>query len=728
MTFVNPSSSRRQHVLSAGVCGAVAALLTIQCGQTVSFIRALGNDLSMDGFKALAVTQSLLALTLALCAITRRVPPLAPLLAVAVVGTIAAGSAEWVRTAPASVLPAHIVPSNAFQCVQVVALACATRIRTVLWVVLACCPVQLALMSAGRGTLSLTRFDEWIMPSGATLAMAVIVTGLRRSARQADHASRQDTAMRLDATLAANATAAQEEARRLVHDHVISALRSVEVEHDPKTVRDSCRRALDAIAGLDPVGSAAHLAEAFAKVPDAAVTVAGRWAVVVPERVLHALRDAAQEAVRNAQRHSGTARVAIRLTTTPRGQAAIEVTDSGVGFDAAAYGENAGFGTSQSIAGRLSAVGGTAHVTSAPGAGTTVRLIWPALPEPVVGGIPSWGRAHRSRFYVTMLLPLVLVNLYLSLRHPGTSAGASLVLAVVVGTVTLANAWRFGQAPPTRLGLAALALFALTATWAGLVLAGDGALMSLESWIVGFCADLLAVIGLEVAVGTLAVLTVLQVGTVAAYAAHDPTITVFEPSGALLTPVALALLAATLGGTLRRGDRRLELDDAVRRARAEEAGWQTRLTEAQQRYLGRITGDIAGFLALLDAGGVVDEAVRQRAAVLAQRCRDDLLQAEPLPAELADAIAAARSAGVVVNLRQGAIDDPRLRELLVSVLASSAPRSVTAVTPSAVAPARLVVMPPLRSADLNAISRGVPSPDALSAEHDEVCTRLALVR
>lgn len=712
-------------MLNGGVRGAVAILLAIQCVQTVTLIRANGGEGPVFGLVVLAGTQALLSVVLLVAGFARLALPLAPMLAIAVLGAVAAGSAEWIRDAPESMLVAHIVPSNAMQCVQAITLACTHRMRTVLWVVLACGPSYVGLMSLGQGAISMTRVDEWIMPSGSTLAMAVVVAQLRRAAARADEAATREFTARSDAALSANAAGAQEEARRLVHDHVISALRSVEVEDRVEAVREACHRALDAIAGLDPVHSAAELSASFAGIHDVTVTTASPWPLAVPERAVHALRDAAHEAVRNAQRHSGATHVEVRLTSTPHGQAGIEVTDAGVGFDP--DDARPGFGTSQSITGRLASVGGTAEIDSAPGAGTIVRLLWPALPGPTPGGIPpAWGRDQRGRFYVTMLLPVVLVNAYLSVRHPGTSHLMSFALALVVGAVTMVNAWRFGKRPPTRLGLALLAAFSLVATWVGLNIAGPGSLMSLKSWIVGYCADLLAVIALEAPLGYLAVLIAWQVCTVAVYATHDPTITRFEPVGALLTPVALGVLAAFLGASLRRGNRRLQLDIAVQRARAEEAGWHTHIAAARQRYLSHITGDIAQFLASMDEAGAVDEPLRRHASVLTQRCRDDLLQAEPLPAELAEAVSQARVAGIVVSLRQGAVDHPRCRALLASVLAHSTPRSITAVSASVLAPARLVVVPPLDGSSVRAIAASLPASTVTAVEHDHVCTRLTV--
>ena len=92
--------------------------------------------------------------------------------------------------------------------------------------------------------------------------------------------------------------------------------------------------------------------------------------------LVRALAGAAGEAVRNAARHAGTPSVRVRLTATGDG-VAVDVIDRGRGFDPArvAVGRR---GMRESIVRRMVDVGGAAHVDSTPGAGTIVRLRWPA--------------------------------------------------------------------------------------------------------------------------------------------------------------------------------------------------------------------------------------------------------------------------------------------------------------------------------------------------------------
>jgi signal transduction histidine kinase len=82
----------------------------------------------------------------------------------------------------------------------------------------------------------------------------------------------------------------------------------------------------------------------------------------------------AQEALHNALRHSGASEVSVTLSRTRR-RVILEVADNGAGFDPALA--SAGLGLT-SMRERAAAVGGTLRISSAPGAGTTIRMEVPA--------------------------------------------------------------------------------------------------------------------------------------------------------------------------------------------------------------------------------------------------------------------------------------------------------------------------------------------------------------
>ena len=85
-----------------------------------------------------------------------------------------------------------------------------------------------------------------------------------------------------------------------------------------------------------------------------------------------ALYRVAQEALHNALRHAGAARIGVALARTPR-RVILEVTDDGSGF---VPGGPGGLGLA-SMRGRAASAGGTLTIRSVPGAGTTVRLAIP---------------------------------------------------------------------------------------------------------------------------------------------------------------------------------------------------------------------------------------------------------------------------------------------------------------------------------------------------------------
>ena len=86
----------------------------------------------------------------------------------------------------------------------------------------------------------------------------------------------------------------------------------------------------------------------------------------------------AQEAIGNALRHSGARHVRVGLSQRQR-SIVLEVTDQGRGFDPATPGAGVGLASMRE---RAAAVGGRLTITSAPGAGTKVRLSVPVRQRP----------------------------------------------------------------------------------------------------------------------------------------------------------------------------------------------------------------------------------------------------------------------------------------------------------------------------------------------------------
>ncbi|MGH9153808.1 MAG: sensor histidine kinase [Acidimicrobiales bacterium] len=113
---------------------------------------------------------------------------------------------------------------------------------------------------------------------------------------------------------------------------------------------------------LDRVGRRSGLAASF----DHHVT---RRLAVNAEREVWRI---AQEAVYNAERHSGAGKVAIAWTCD-EGGAELTVADDGVGIPASGDGRDGGYGL-LGMQERANAIGGSLEISPTPGGGTTVRL------------------------------------------------------------------------------------------------------------------------------------------------------------------------------------------------------------------------------------------------------------------------------------------------------------------------------------------------------------------
>jgi signal transduction histidine kinase len=142
------------------------------------------------------------------------------------------------------------------------------------------------------------------------------------------------------------------------------------------------------VVGLRPVDLAGDgldvalrkQAELLDRVHGAAVRFAGdaipRLAPVAEEAAYRV----AQEALHNALRHGAPSTVEVRLGVSD-GTVRLEVYDDGRGFDpAVSSGAGARLGLA-SMRDRARAAGGRLEVRSAPGGGTTVRLVLPVVAD-----------------------------------------------------------------------------------------------------------------------------------------------------------------------------------------------------------------------------------------------------------------------------------------------------------------------------------------------------------
>ncbi|MBF4613832.1 sensor histidine kinase [Curtobacterium sp. VKM Ac-1376] len=232
-------------------------------------------------------------------------------------------------------------------------------------------------------------------------AALVLIVTLRRAAAAVDNA--QATAVRrYSAAIREHATEVERvQVDAIVHDSVLTTLLSAARADTLEARTLSARMARNAI---DHLAAAADAPEEVAPVRvvdlrrriaasvsglGAPLTVAraapGSDAVSLPAAAADALASAAVQAAVNSVQHAG-ADVGrwVTIEHDADGAVRVEVGDDGAGFDVRTIPPER-LGVRRSIIERMSAVGGAAEIRTAPGAGTTIALTWPApapAPEP----------------------------------------------------------------------------------------------------------------------------------------------------------------------------------------------------------------------------------------------------------------------------------------------------------------------------------------------------------
>ncbi len=99
----------------------------------------------------------------------------------------------------------------------------------------------------------------------------------------------------------------------------------------------------------------------------------------LPEIVHVAIYRVVQEALNNARKHAGAARVGVRLASRD-GTVTLDITDDGQGFDPNLEGQKTAVGKGlglDSMRERVEVTGGRYELRSQPGQGTTISASWP---------------------------------------------------------------------------------------------------------------------------------------------------------------------------------------------------------------------------------------------------------------------------------------------------------------------------------------------------------------
>jgi len=229
--------------------------------------------------------------------------------------------------------------------------------------------------------------------AGAVVARVVLECSLARLAfvlmrtasRRVDVLRDRRAALERTEALALERHRREREYLALLHDTASATFLLVAVhgrETDPAQVACYAQRDLTvltgAVGGPTAHGSDVDLtASLLAVVRRSPLEVRTRWHDVplVPASVALALVRALREALTNVERHAGVGEAELSARGTGRGVLVV-LDDAGRGFDPGEV-PSLRRGIRGSVVERLAAVGGRALVTSSPGAGTSVRMVWP---------------------------------------------------------------------------------------------------------------------------------------------------------------------------------------------------------------------------------------------------------------------------------------------------------------------------------------------------------------
>ncbi|HZC60760.1 MAG TPA: ATP-binding protein [Streptosporangiaceae bacterium] len=251
-------------------------------------------------------------------------------------------------------------------------------------------------------------------PAGAlylvfqALATAALMVLVRRGGRNADAAIGRQLQLEQDLKVEAARRADQREQDRRLHDTILSTLTMVAsgaLDMSSPVLAAQASRDLQVLHSWPtlpepgPPGAVAlpdRLAAVAAEAAPLRVATSFFSATkTVPATAVDRIADCAAEALRNVARHAGTGTAELRVSDG-NGQVVVEIIDQGRGFDAWSV-PRSRRGISESIHGRMAAIGGTAEISAIPGAGTTVTLRWPREGTAETQRSPAEGIAETQR-------------------------------------------------------------------------------------------------------------------------------------------------------------------------------------------------------------------------------------------------------------------------------------------------------------------------------------------
>ncbi|WP_399888891.1 ATP-binding protein [Streptomyces sp. BBFR51] len=254
------------------------------------------------------------------------------------------------------------------------------------------------------------------VPEPAPLVRMVIEVSLSRAAhvivrsraRAADRSAASRAASRREADVAAARRATEREYLATLHDTAAATLLMVSQGdgRDWSWLPLRARQDLEALSALPGFETEnVDLAALLGCVPEgegrARVRLESRvdGPLTIPSGPGLAIFNGVREAVTNVARHAGVREAKLRAWAEDGGVVVVELSDAGRGFVPESVPARRR-GLSGSVVGRMHAVGGSASITSRPGAGTRVRWRWPGRPRdlrtPRLPGAPRPREAVRA--------------------------------------------------------------------------------------------------------------------------------------------------------------------------------------------------------------------------------------------------------------------------------------------------------------------------------------------
>ncbi|WP_432904114.1 sensor histidine kinase [Micromonospora matsumotoense] len=205
---------------------------------------------------------------------------------------------------------------------------------------------------------------------------------VRTSARAADRIAERAAHRRREAAVAAARRAAELEDLAMLHDTASTTLLMVSsgTLDSAGWLPDRARRDLEVLGSVP--GTVARdvdlssLLETLREYPGVPIRLDVRGPLTIPAKPAFAIFLGAQEALNNVRQHAGDTDACLCAGRDHGGRVLVELRDLGRGFHPADVPAHRR-GISGSIMARMSAAHGFAQVVSRPGAGTTVRWIWP---------------------------------------------------------------------------------------------------------------------------------------------------------------------------------------------------------------------------------------------------------------------------------------------------------------------------------------------------------------